>query len=61
IKLVRRENPYTGRRERVMDIIKMRSTKTPTQFLTYDIGANGIEIENGEEYLDDESKENYEI
>lgn len=53
IKLVRRENPYTGRRERVMDIIKMRSTKTPTQFLTYDIGSNGIIIQNGEDYYDD--------
>ncbi|MDP1552262.1 MAG: ATPase domain-containing protein, partial [Methanobacteriaceae archaeon] len=57
-----RENPYTGRRERVMDIIKMRSTKTPTQFLTYDIGANGIEIQNGEEcFDDDESKENFDM
>ena len=27
LKLMKRENPYTGRRERVMDIIKMRSTK----------------------------------
>lgn len=62
IKLVRRENPYTGRRERVMDIIKMRSTKTPTQFLTYDIGENGIEIQNGEEcYEEDEMQENYDI
>ena len=45
-----------------MDIIKMRSTKTPTQFLTYDIGANGIEIQNGEEcFDDDESKENFDM
>ncbi len=41
---MKRENPYTGRRERVMDIIKVRSTKTPTQFLTYEIGSNGIVI-----------------
>lgn len=44
IKLMKRENPYTGRRERVMDIIKMRSTKTPTQFMTYEINSNGINI-----------------
>lgn len=44
IQLIKRENPYTGRRERVMDIIKMRSTKTPIQYLTYDITSNGIEI-----------------
>lgn len=47
IKLMKRENPYTGRRERVMDIIKMRSTKTPTQFMTYEINSNGIEIVSG--------------
>ncbi|MBI5680756.1 MAG: recombinase [Methanobacterium sp.] len=44
IKLMKRENPYTGRRERVMDIVKIRSTKTPTQFITYEINNNGIEI-----------------
>jgi len=49
IKLSRRENPYTGLRERVMDIVKMRSTRTPTQFLAYYIQDNGIEIINGEE------------
>ncbi len=55
IKLARRENPYTGRRERVMDIIKMRSTKTPTQFLAYGIGSNGIEIQNdGEDIFEGE-------
>jgi len=44
IRLMKRENPYTGRRERVMDIVKMRSTKTPIQFLTYEIDENGLEI-----------------
>ena len=44
IKLMKRENPYTGRRERVMDIVKMRSTKTPTQFMTYEINSDGINI-----------------
>lgn len=46
IKLMKRENPYTGRRERVMDVVKMRSTKTPTQFLTYEINSTGIEIKS---------------
>lgn len=44
IKLMKRENPYTGRRERIMDIIKMRSTRTPTQFMIYEINSNGLEI-----------------
>ena len=45
--LMKRENPYTGRRERVMDVVKMRSTKTPTQFITYEITPRGIEIMSG--------------
>jgi KaiC/GvpD/RAD55 family RecA-like ATPase len=49
IKLMKRENPYTGRRERVMDVVKMRSTKTPTQFMTYEIGEEGIQIVSGME------------
>ena len=49
IVLMKRENPYTGRRERVMDIVKMRNTSTPIQLLTFDIGAGGIIITpNGE-------------
>lgn len=44
IQLLKRENPYTDRRERVMDIIKMRNTKTPIQLLTYEINADGIVI-----------------
>ncbi len=42
LKLMKRETPYTGRRERVMDIVKMRSTKTPIQFLSYEINSDGI-------------------
>lgn len=42
ITLMKRENPYTGRRERVMDIVKMRNTKTPVQLLSYEINGNGI-------------------
>jgi archaeal flagellar protein FlaH len=46
IVLMKRENPYTGRRERVMDIVKMRNTMTPIQLLTFDIGKSGIMITN---------------
>jgi len=51
IVLMKRENPYTGRRERVMDVVKMRNTSTPIQLLTFDIGHEGIIItttENGQ-------------
>ena len=44
IQLMKRENPYTGRRERVMDIVKMRNTKTPVQLLPYEISSKGIII-----------------
>lgn len=42
--LLKRENPYTGLRERIIDVIKMRSVKTPLQPLTYTIGEKGIMI-----------------
>jgi len=44
IVMMKRENPYTGRRERVMDIVKMRNTSTPIQLLTFDITPHGIVI-----------------
>lgn len=44
LRLMKRENPYTGRRERVMDIVKMRSTKTPTQFMSYEINSDGLSM-----------------
>lgn len=44
IQLLKRENPYTDRRERVMDIVKMRNTRTPIQLLAYEISAEGIVI-----------------
>ncbi len=42
IQLQKRENPYTGRRERVIDIVKMRNTKTPVQLIVYEITPGGI-------------------
>jgi KaiC/GvpD/RAD55 family RecA-like ATPase len=44
IRLMKQVNPYTGARERQMDIIKMRNTRTPLQPMVYEIGSNGIEI-----------------
>lgn len=45
INLMKHENPYTGKRERVMDIVKMRNCKTPVQLVPYEISVNGgIEI-----------------
>jgi len=44
IQLLKRENPYTDRRERVMDIVKMRNTRTPIQLITYEINTDGIVI-----------------
>jgi KaiC/GvpD/RAD55 family RecA-like ATPase len=49
IVLTKRENPYTGRRERVMDIVKMRNTMTPIQLLTFSIRSDGISITSSEE------------
>jgi KaiC/GvpD/RAD55 family RecA-like ATPase len=49
IVLKKRENPYTGRRERVMDVVKMRNTKTPLQLLTFNIGAGGLLISTSDE------------
>lgn len=44
IQMLKRENPYTGRRERMMDIVKMRNTRTPIQLITYEISSKGIKL-----------------
>jgi KaiC/GvpD/RAD55 family RecA-like ATPase len=44
LRLLKKENPYTGVRERCLDIVKMRNTKIPLQPLTYEINSGGIEI-----------------
>ena len=44
IRLRKRDNPYTSKRERVMDIIKIRNTKIPLDYLLFDITDNGIEL-----------------
>ena len=42
IRLLKRDNPFTGARERAMDIVKMRATRTPVELLPYEIGKGGI-------------------
>jgi len=44
IKLMRRENPFTNKRERVMDIIKLRTSKVPLEYILFDITSQGIKI-----------------
>jgi len=44
IRLLKRDNPFTGARERAMDIVKMRSTATPVELLPYGIGKGGIRL-----------------
>ncbi len=42
IKLLKLENPYTGKRERRFDFIKMRNMNIPTDYILYDITDTGI-------------------
>ena len=44
IKLMKRDNFEINKRERVMDIVKMRNTKIPLEYLQFDITGNGIEL-----------------
>lgn len=44
IHLFKRENPFTGNVERLMNIVKMRGTKTPLGYLQYIITGQGIEL-----------------
>jgi len=44
IKLMMKENPYTGVRERYPDIPKMRSTKLSLELSVFDITSEGIKI-----------------
>jgi len=44
IKLMRRENPFTNKRERVMDIIKLRTSKIPLEYILFDITSQGIKV-----------------
>lgn len=45
VKLMKRDNPYTDSRERVIEILKMRHTKHTIDYIIFDIGEKGIIIE----------------
>jgi KaiC/GvpD/RAD55 family RecA-like ATPase len=44
IKLMKRDNPYIDTRERVMDIVKIRNTKIPLDYMLFDITDKGIAL-----------------
>ncbi len=44
IRMEKKENTFRGRRERIMDIVKMRSTDIPLQPVQYEITDRGIVI-----------------
>ncbi|MEA1956964.1 MAG: hypothetical protein U9N01_01205 [Euryarchaeota archaeon] len=41
---MKRDNPYVDTRERVMDIVKIRNTKTPLDYILFDITDKGIAL-----------------
>ncbi len=45
IELFKRENPFTGNVERLINVIKMRGTNTPLEYVKYIISHEGIIIE----------------
>ena len=49
IHMMKRENPFTGNVERLINVIKMRGTKTPLGYLRYIIDGNGINIQKGKD------------
>ena len=46
IHMFKRENPFTGNVERLMNVMKMRGTKTPLGYVKYIIDENGINIQS---------------
>jgi len=49
IRLMKRDNPYIDKRERVMDIVKMRNTKIPLDYIVFDITDKGIVLRSRSE------------
>ncbi|MBI5000540.1 MAG: hypothetical protein HZB92_03300 [Euryarchaeota archaeon] len=45
VRLFKRDNPFTDRRERAMEVIKMRNTRIPSSHIFYEITDAGIFIE----------------
>lgn len=46
IHMFKRENPFTGHVERLMNVVKMRGTNTPLGYVRYTINQNGITIQS---------------
>jgi len=44
IKLMKRDNPYTDTRERVLEIVKMRSMPAPIEYVMFEINKEGIYV-----------------
>jgi KaiC/GvpD/RAD55 family RecA-like ATPase len=44
VRLFWRNNPFTDSRERVMEIVKMRSTKVPSSYIFYELTDSGMKI-----------------
>ena len=42
LRLFKRDNPFTDRRERIMEVVKMRGTRVPSSYIYYDIGDEGM-------------------
>jgi len=49
IHMFKRESPFTGNVERLMNVIKMRGTNTPLSYVRYSINQNGINIQTQKE------------
>jgi KaiC/GvpD/RAD55 family RecA-like ATPase len=45
IHMFKRESPFTGNVERLMNVVKMRSTNTPLGYVKYSISRTGINIQ----------------
>ena len=44
IELFKRENPFTGNVERLINVVKMRGSKTPLEYIKYSIDHEGIKV-----------------
>ncbi|MDO9537111.1 MAG: RAD55 family ATPase [Thermoplasmata archaeon] len=49
IHMFKRESPFTGNVERLMNVVKMRGTNTPLSYVRYSINQNGINVQNQKE------------
>ncbi|HAX95080.1 MAG TPA: recombinase [Prolixibacteraceae bacterium] len=45
IHMFKRESPFTGNVERLMNVVKMRGTGTPLSYIRYTISKNGVNVQ----------------